>query len=159
MEHGDIDAVLLLFDAVAAERLWIGTEPGYDRTKYSDMLGFSVSHGNGMFVALCEGRIVGVVTERFNDLYGHTLGMLVDEAYRGRGIGAALLECQIAWARSHDIPYLSLLVFPHNERAIALYRKFDFVEVDSRAVLISRANGESWDAMLMRKTLTRSTAR
>lgn len=153
MEHGDVDAVLLLFDAVAAERLWIGTEPGYDRTKYRDMFGFSLSNGNGMFVAEIGGRIVGVITEYHHDPYGHTIGMLVDETHRGRGIGTALLGRLIDWARERYVAHLSLLVFPHNERALALYRKFDFVEVDPQAVLISRANGEAWDAILMRKEL------
>jgi ribosomal protein S18 acetylase RimI-like enzyme len=153
MEHGDIEAVLLLFDAVAAERVWIGTEPGYDRTKYHDMLGFSLSNGNGMFVALNDARVVGVITEYRHDPYGHTIGMLVDEGHRDRGIGTALLGRLIDWARQRYVTHLSLLVFPHNERAIALYRKFDFVEVDAAALKIPRESGESWDAMLMRLDL------
>jgi ribosomal protein S18 acetylase RimI-like enzyme len=153
MEHGDIDGVLLLFDAVAAERLWIGTEPGYDRVKYRDMLGFSLSNGNGMFVAEHGSRIVGVITEYHHDPYGHTIGMLVDETHRGGGIGTALLGRLIDWARERYVPHLSLLVFPHNERALALYRKFDFAEVDAHAMQIPRENGETWDAMLMRLDL------
>jgi ribosomal protein S18 acetylase RimI-like enzyme len=156
MEHGDVPAVLVLFDAVAAERLWIGTEPGYDREKYGDMFGFSLSNGNGMFVAFDGPAIVGIITEYRHEPYGHTLGMLVDERYRGQGVGAALLEHLIAWAQTRGINALALLVFPHNERAIALYRKFGFEEVDSRAALIARSNGEHWDAMLMRKTLRSS---
>jgi ribosomal protein S18 acetylase RimI-like enzyme len=153
MRHDDVPAVLALFDAVAAERLWIGTEPGYDREKYGDMFGFSLSNGNGMFVAEEAGGLVGVITEYRHDPYGHTLGMLVDERYRGRGIGSALLSQLIEWAASRAIPHLSLLVFPHNERALALYRKFGFEEIDPRAALISRRNGDAWDAMLMRKKL------
>ena len=153
MEHGDVDAVLLLFDSVAAERLWIGTEPGFDRQRYRDMLGFSLSNGNGMFVADDDGAIVGVITEYRHDPYGHTIGMLVDADHRGQGVGAALLERLIGWAQIRLIPHLSLLVFPHNERALALYRKFGFVEIDAQATQISRRNGEAWDAMLMRKTL------
>lgn len=153
MEYGDIDAVLLLFDSVAAERLWIGTEPGYDRQKYRDMLGFSLSNGNGMFVAVATARVVGVITEYRHDPYGHTIGMLVAEHHRGQGVGGALLERLIAWASSRSIPHLSLLVFPHNERALALYRKFGFVEVDPQAARIARRSGETWDAMLMRRAL------
>lgn len=153
MEHGDVDAVLLLFDAVAAERLWIGTEPGYDRTKYRDMFGFSLSNGNGMFVAQRQGRVVGVITEYHHDPFGHTIGMLVDESQRGCGIGTALLGRLIDWARERYVPHLSLLVFPHNERALALYRKFDFIEVDAQAMQIPRRSGEAWDAILMRLDL------
>ena len=153
MQHDDVPGVLALFDAVAAERLWIGTEPGYDREKYGDMFGFSLSNGNGMFVAIDGEALVGVITEYRHDPYGHTLGMLVDQGHRGLGVGSALLERMIDWGRAHAIGSFSLLVFPHNERAIALYRKFDFVSVDERAARISRRNGESWDAILMRKTL------
>jgi len=153
MEHGDLEAVLLLFDAVAAERLWIGTEPGYDRHKYRDMLGFSLSNGNGMFVACSDARVVGVITEYKHDPYGHTIGMLVHDDFRGCGVGTALLDNLIAWARTHGVPHLSLLVFPHNERAIALYRKFGFAEIDPQAARISRANGDWWYAILMRKDL------
>jgi ribosomal protein S18 acetylase RimI-like enzyme len=46
-----------------------------------------------------------------------------------------------------------LLVFPHNERALALYRKFDFVEIDAQAAQIARRSGEAWDAILMRRQL------
>jgi len=153
MEHGDVDAVLLLFDSVAAERLWIGTEPGYDRPKYRDMLGFSLSNGNGMFVAEQLGAIVGVITEYRHDPYGHTIGMLVDEHHRGQGVGGALLGQLISWATARGIPHLSLLVFPHNERALALYRKFDFVEIDAQAAQIARRSGETWNAILMRRQL------
>lgn len=153
MEHGDIDAVLSLFDAVAAERLWIGTEPGYDRAKYRDMFGFSLSNGNGMFVAMRAGRVAGVITEYLHDPYGHTIGMLVEEAQRGYGIGTALLGRLIDWARERYVPHLSLLVFPHNDRALALYRKFDFAQVDPQAMRIPRENGEAWDAILMRLDL------
>jgi ribosomal protein S18 acetylase RimI-like enzyme len=153
MEHGDIDAVLCLFDDVAAERLWIGTEPGYDREKYRDIFGFALGNGNGMFVAVSGTQIVGVVTEYRYDPYGHMIGMLVDSQFRGIGIGRALLERLTEWSRARGIAELSLLVFPHNERARALYRKLDFVEVDPFATRISRENGEMWYAILMRKTL------
>ena len=44
---------------------------------------------------------------------------------------------------------MTLSVFPHNEAAIALYRKFDFVEEGRRRKHIRRANGELWDVIEM----------
>lgn len=44
---------------------------------------------------------------------------------------------------------LSLGVFPHNEAAIALYRKFAFVEEGRRVQHIRRSNGERWDLIEM----------
>jgi RimJ/RimL family protein N-acetyltransferase len=40
-------------------------------------------------------------------------------------------------------------VFPHNEAAIRLYRKFGFVEEGRREKQIRRANGEIWDMLEM----------
>jgi len=42
-----------------------------------------------------------------------------------------------------------LSVFPHNEAAIALYRKFGFLEEGRRTKHIRRANGELWDLIEM----------
>ncbi|HEY5350171.1 MAG TPA: GNAT family N-acetyltransferase [Candidatus Lustribacter sp.] len=153
MEPGDLDPMLLLFDAVAQERLWIGTEPGFDRQRYRDTFGMALGHGNGMFVALWGERLVGIATEHQHEPYGHMLGMLVDEAYRGRGVGRALIERITAWARDQGFAHLNLSVFPHNERAVALYRSCGFMDLEPLPGGVRRANGEVWDAIVMRKTL------
>lgn len=158
MASADLDAVLELFDAVASERLWIGTEPGYDRTRYRDTFGFALGRGNGMFVAVLssskdDGKLVGIVTEHQQEPYGHMVGMVVDEAYRGHGIGRALLERLIEWAQSRHLKYLNLSVFPHNERARALYRSCGFVDYEPLPGGVRRASGEVWDAIVMRLTL------
>ena len=44
---------------------------------------------------------------------------------------------------------LVLDVFAHNEAAIALYRKFGFVEEGRRVKQYRRASGELWDALDM----------
>jgi ribosomal protein S18 acetylase RimI-like enzyme len=153
MRAGDLDAVIDLFDAVASERVWIGTEPGYDRDRYRETFGFALGRGNGMFVALIADRVVGIATEHQQEPYGHMVGMIVDERYRGRGVGRALLERLIAWARDEQLPYLSLSVFAHNERARALYRSCGFVDLEPLLGGVRRANGEIWEALIMRLSL------
>jgi RimJ/RimL family protein N-acetyltransferase len=54
------------------------------------------------------------------------LGLMVAAGFRRRGIGHALLEQAVAWAREAGVRKLELHVFPHNEAAIALYEKFGF---------------------------------
>jgi ribosomal protein S18 acetylase RimI-like enzyme len=44
---------------------------------------------------------------------------------------------------------LTLDVFPHNEAAIGLYRKFGFAEEGRREKQIRRASGELWDVLEM----------
>jgi ribosomal protein S18 acetylase RimI-like enzyme len=153
MAAGDLDAVIELFDAVASERLWIGTEPGYDRDRYRDTFGFALGRGHGMFVATIDGRLVGIATEHQQDPYGHMLGIIVDERYRGRGVGRALLDRLISWAKNEGFAHLSLTVFPHNERALALYRSSGFIELERLPGGVRRANGEVWEALVMRLPL------
>jgi RimJ/RimL family protein N-acetyltransferase len=77
------------------------------------------------------------------------LGMLVDRQWRGQGIGAALLEAAIDWARGQGLHKLCLEVFAHNTAAIALYRKSGFAEEGRRPGQYRRASGELWDSIMM----------
>jgi RimJ/RimL family protein N-acetyltransferase len=54
------------------------------------------------------------------------LGLMVTATHRRRGIGRALLEAAVVWAREARVRKLELHVFPHNEPAIELYERFGF---------------------------------
>jgi ribosomal protein S18 acetylase RimI-like enzyme len=153
MAKSDLDGVIALFDEVANERIWIGTEPGYDRTRYREVFGMAIERGNGMFVAVSDDRVVGIVTEHQQEPYGHMVGMIITHEYRGRGIGGALLDRLILWGVEHRFPQLTLTVFPHNERALRLYRSRGFSDVEPLPGGVRRANGEVWEALVMRKAL------
>ena len=64
-------------------------------------------------------------------------------------MGSALLAAAIEWARERGLHKLSLGVFAHNAPAIALYRRFGFVEEGRRVKHYRRASGELWDALDM----------
>jgi RimJ/RimL family protein N-acetyltransferase len=76
------------------------------------------------------------------------LGLMVAAGYRRRGIGRALLEQAVEWARRSRVSKLELHVFPHNEPALALYQAFGFVEEGYRRRHYRRG-GEYVDAILM----------
>jgi RimJ/RimL family protein N-acetyltransferase len=76
------------------------------------------------------------------------LGLMVAVTHRRRGIGRALLEQAVAWAREADIRKLELHVFPWNEPAIVLYERFGFEREGLRREHYSR-DGEYVDAILM----------
>ena len=57
------------------------------------------------------------------------LGMGVVKPYRRRGLGGALLETVVSWARSEGFVWLDLFVLADNTPAQALYRRAGFVEV------------------------------
>jgi RimJ/RimL family protein N-acetyltransferase len=76
------------------------------------------------------------------------LGLMVAQAHRRRGIGWALLEQAVVWARSVDVQKLELHVFPHNDAAIALYESFGFEREGYRKRHYRRPDGFV-DAILM----------
>ena len=100
-------------------------------------------------VALAKDQVVGVIFVIESGFGFGEIGMMVAADWRGRGVGAALVAAAIEWARARDLHKLTLGVFPHNEAAIALYRKFSFVEEGRLTKHIRRANGELWDLIEM----------
>ena len=80
------------------------------------------------------------------------LGLMVAADARRRGVGWALLEAAVDWARGAGVRKLELHVFPWNEPAIALYEKFGFEREGFRKGHYRRAD-EYVDAMLMAYTV------
>ena len=58
-----------------------------------------------------------------------------------------MLAAAIEWACQRGLHKLSLSFFPHNAAAIALYRKFGFVEEGRRVKQYRRSSGELWDTI------------
>ena len=94
--------------------------------------------GDAGVVAETEGSPVGAAWYRLFDGthpgYGFVdaqipeISIGVEAAWRGRGVGRALLEALVARARSDGHTALSLSVDARNAPALALYRSIGFVE-------------------------------
>jgi RimJ/RimL family protein N-acetyltransferase len=76
------------------------------------------------------------------------LGLMVAASHRRLGIGRALLQQAVDWARESGVTKLELHVFPDNEPALALYESFGFVREGYRRRHYRR-DGEYVDAVLM----------
>ena len=76
------------------------------------------------------------------------LGLMVAKGARGVGVGRALLDAAVEWARANGVRKLELHVFPWNEPAIRLYDRFGFEREGYRKAHYRRA-GEYVDAILM----------
>jgi RimJ/RimL family protein N-acetyltransferase len=143
-EDSDRRPLALLFAAVAEERDGIAAEPPIDVEKWA-----ANGQLDGTLVAVVAGEVVGELrVEQTSFGYGE-IGMMVAADWRGRGVGTALVAAAIDWARTRGLHKLTLSVFPHNDAAIALYRRFGFVEEGRRNKQIRRANGELWDLIEM----------
>jgi ribosomal protein S18 acetylase RimI-like enzyme len=133
-----------MFAAVAEERDGIATEPPVDIEERA-----ATWRLDGTLVAVVGGELVGSIhVDASRHGFGE-IGMAVAHEWRGRGIGSALMEAAIEWARASGLHKLSLNVFAHNAAAIALYRKYGFVEEGRRVKHYRRSSGELWDAIEM----------
>lgn len=105
-----------------------------------------------VFVAEADDRIVGRLSlaRDSHPACAHVadLGLMVDAVHRRQGIGSALLEQAVEWARGAGVEKIELHVFPHNEAAIRLYERFGFEREGIRRRHYRRRN-ERLDAVLM----------
>ncbi|WP_237151566.1 GNAT family N-acetyltransferase [Oryzibacter oryziterrae] len=103
-------------------------------------------------VAELDGTIVGnAVLDRHGGRRRHvaSIGMGVDDAYVGRGIGTALLAALIEAADNWlDIVRLELTVYPDNQPALSLYKRFGF-EHEGLHRADTYRNGRYVDALSM----------
>jgi len=134
----------LVFAAVAEERDGIASEPPVDVEARAARWNLDET-----LVAVAASEVVGSIHIDASGFGFGEIGMAVAREWRGHGVGSALLAAAIDWARERGLHKLSLSVFAHNEAAIALYRKFGFVEEGRRVKHYRRASGELWDAIEM----------
>jgi RimJ/RimL family protein N-acetyltransferase len=148
--EADLDALVELYAAVAAEGRWIGAEAPVDRERRRQRFAEQLhSDSTVMLVADARGQLVGQLGLHVAGYGVADLGMLVAEGWRRRGVGSALLREGIDRARQAGAHKVSLQVWPHNRAAIALYERFGFRREGRLRRHYRRRSGELWDAILM----------
>ena len=137
-----------MWTLVAAEGEWIGAElplePGW-RDRFVEVLD---APETTWFVAEADGVVIGGVYVQAMQGIAH-LGMAIVDGHRGAGLGRALLDAAIAWAREQNCHKVGLEVWPHNLRARRLYQRAGFVDEGVLRRHYRRRNGELWDAVVM----------
>ena len=113
---------------------------------------FSKSKTDVMYVAECDGKIVGnaIVERNRTRRYSHRaeISITVLRDFWGQGIGSRLFEMMIDFARKSGIEILYLEARSDNIRAISLYRKFGFEKIGTYEKFF-KIDGEYFDAILM----------
>jgi len=129
----DAEALLTNVNAIGAEGVYINTER-LERSLEQErawIAGYD-GHSSLLLVAEVDGTVMGQADVRrgqqVKNAHAAQLGIALRKEVRGLGLGSALLEEGIAWARSSGIRKLFLSVFGTNEQAIGLYRKLGFEE-------------------------------
>jgi RimJ/RimL family protein N-acetyltransferase len=148
-EASDFAAWFEVFEEVASEGRWIGAEAPIRAEWASPMFDRLRSEPAAeLVVALDDAELVGHISIELERGCAE-LGMMVRQGARCHGVGSALLHACIEWARDRGAHKVTLSVFPHNEAAIALYRKLGF-EAEGRLLRHwRRRNGELWDLIPM----------
>ena len=158
-QAGDATALVRLAEAVGAEpEGWLISESGWRSVGAERRYLRAVRRhpDAAIFVAEAEAGVVGrlSVARDPHPASRHVadLGLMVAASHRSRGIGTALLEEAVRWARAAGVRKLELHVFPHNEPAIRLYERFGFVREGFRRGHYRRGR-DYVDAILMAYTV------
>jgi ribosomal protein S18 acetylase RimI-like enzyme len=112
------------------------------------------SSDNSLFLVAQAGRnMVGALTcgggTLKADRHMTALGVYVAKPWREQGIGSALMEQALEWAKvSPVVERVELEVFAQNVRAIHLYEKYGF-EHEGRKRRLYYQNGEPMDMLMM----------
>ncbi|TLG09502.1 GNAT family N-acetyltransferase [Nocardia cyriacigeorgica] len=148
--RADLDECVELLAQVAAERRWIGLEPPFDTADAARKMESTIgSDMHGVFVAEVDGRIAGMASVRFDSAGVTGFAMMVAADHRGRGLGPQLLDRVIEWSRNKGAHKVGMKVWPHNQTALALYRRAGFEVEGVLRQHFRRRNGELWDAVIM----------
>ena len=159
----DAEQVLAYMDEVLAEPgINFVTEPGEFKLTLAEEREFiqrcNSSDNNLYLVAEAEGVIIGLLTMIAQDRravrHAPELGISVRQAWRGRGVGTALLEQALDWANaSPAVRRVELHVFARNTRAIQLYERYGF-QVEGVRRKAANKDGEDIDDLIMGLLLT-----
>ena len=100
------------------------------------------------YVAECEGKIVGLMFgtldsgyEYFKKDYADLVALYIDPEYQGMGIGTALRDIFIKWAKERDADQMVIGVLKENSKARKVYESWggtlseyvqDFVQIKKK---------------------------
>jgi len=129
--RSDVEDAVKHSQALADERIYIATEHVSPEQRKRWVK--SIDDPEVLWIkAEIGGRFVGSLSlARYGNLeksrHLRVLGMGVSKAFRGMGVGKALMDYAIRWARRKGLEKITLSVFSTNRAAIQFYEKFGFV--------------------------------
>lgn len=138
LQQNDVEALCRYMNALSEERTFVRFQG--EQLTLEEETAYIIGQLQRMelnqtvqLVAFCEGTVVGVADVNMKDLvekHVGAFGISIAQPYRGEGIGAVLMEMVLKEAAA-QIPHLRIImleVFSDNMLAIAMYKKFGFVE-------------------------------
>ena len=133
-----IEQVTTVSENIASEIKSLAQKIGhnYKELTDTDFVDMVSSPNTFLFVAKNEeGKIAGMITLLvFRIPYvkkGYLDDLVVDEAFRGKGIAKLLMEHAVDFAKEKGVAYVDLTARPRREEGNSLYEKFGFQKRDT----------------------------
>ncbi|SEQ13268.1 L-amino acid N-acyltransferase YncA [Treponema bryantii] len=136
-DKADGKEVFEVFNLTHAETDYLLSYPdenSYDPEQEAQFLEEKTNSSNEIeIIAVVDGKIAGTagieaVGKKFKLKHRAELGISILKEYWGLGLGKALINACVQCAKDAGYKQLELNVVAENERAIALYKSFGFVE-------------------------------
>ena len=155
-EENDAMAIKNVVNNVASERYYV--VPERSREDWDKVIKEIKNMKGLIIVALANGKTVGMahlVLGKFEkNKHVGFLGISILKGFRKVGVGTAVMEFIMEWARQREgLEKISLTVFSTNKAAINLYRKFGF-EIEGMSKRQYKIEGKYADEIIMGKFLT-----
>jgi len=150
----DASNIIALIDAVGAEGIWLATERYVPIPQWEQILHHPDDAPRALLViAEAQNQIVGwcrVFPYQFGNKSSHVadVGIGVHKTFRQRGIGSALMQDAISWARDQGFEKLTLDLYATSETARHLFENVGFHVVGARSCH-AKINGAYVDEILM----------
>jgi RimJ/RimL family protein N-acetyltransferase len=154
----DAEQIIIHNDSIANEpHNGITRGPGEGITLEDERayLAASLASDNSLFLIAVQptGKVIGVTGlqggRRKATRHSGGVGISVDREWRDKGVGSALLQHMIQWAKaSNTIKRLELEVMTHNERAIHVYEKLGF-QIEGKKLAAMYKDGRFIDVYFM----------
>jgi RimJ/RimL family protein N-acetyltransferase len=115
---------------------------------------FNQNPNSLVLVAEFNNQIIGLLffisNHKRKNAHTGEFGVNVHPNFQGIGIGRALIEALLIWARANkQIEKVYLTVFHTNEQAIHLYKKLGFIEEGRHVKAVKQLTGEYADVLQM----------
>jgi len=158
--ENDAKEILEHMELVVSESDFLLSEPDeidWDIEREKKIIKMYRESKNDLFlVAEFDGKVVGMLNfrggKRRRVKHKGEFGISVRKKYWGLGIGSALLNTLILWAKKVGIKKIQLEVVDGNERAINLYLKYGF-EIEGRKKRAVFKDGIYIDLIIMGRWL------
>lgn len=143
-------------NTVAKEKIYIEMIEAPTLEKVSTFQSELIAMDGPVYYAVHNDRVVGWcdVFPSKNPRLNHRggLGMGIVSEFRGQGIGSKLLSAVLDHSKKFGLEKIELQVYTTNKSAIALYKKFGFIE-EGVIKNYRKLDGQYFDCLAMAKFL------